>query len=121
MHTVLTAHGSTLPLLLGYHRGVQELQGPDYSRTIQPQNQLHRYARASQMLSLPLGIVSADTHDVFAVAVGANGSGKSNFFHGRFAAVLVVASVCARTSFCHAYLNTIKAVASQCISEFNVT
>jgi transcriptional regulator with AAA-type ATPase domain len=58
-----------------YHRGVQELQGPDHHRAIQQQNQLHRYVEH-------LTRAHASSTDDGVLAVGANGSGKSNFFHG---------------------------------------
>ena len=65
-------------LLLGSRRGIQELSGTDVGGSVRPPTQRHRCDHR-------LFHVDAEGN---LVVVGANGSGKTNLFHGN-AEVLV--------------------------------
>jgi hypothetical protein len=104
------AHGMSLlkhPILCaGCHRRLQELQGPDHSRTFQPAHQRDRRVtcavgvphRDCRTAAQPVLLAQPPLRQLHAspflhagpalpairlfAAVGANGSGKSNFFQG---------------------------------------
>ena len=60
--------------------GLQELQGANRDRGVQPQAQLHRCA--PRRLPVLTSRLCAEVLTRAAAAVGANGAGKTNFFHG---------------------------------------
>jgi len=68
------------PPRAGDSGGLQELQGADCDRAVQPEAELHRCERAQPVLTSRQ--LRAEVLTRTAAAVGANGAGKTNFFHG---------------------------------------
>ena len=68
------------PRAAGHHRGLQNLQGADRDRALLAQSELHRCVAAQARCKLSSALTRATLP--WACPVGANGAGKTNFFHG---------------------------------------